>query len=142
MSQATATHRRPATRAHGGQRDHKDGISTLFSDTVGGPSDTGDREETTPAPGPNRVGRHRSDARVERAGLIGTRVRRAGPPPTWRLIVLGFAIALVLGLPTLWGSPVTRSLAWVGVAVGGVFVGVGTVAAGVRLGLRWFDDRS
>jgi len=28
------------------------------------------------------------------------------------------------------------------VAVGGVFVGVGTVAAGVRLGLRWFDDRS
>jgi hypothetical protein len=73
--------------------------------------------------------------------LKGRRARPTGPPSITRFIVLGFAIALVLGWPSLTASPVARSLAWAGLAVGGVFVGVGTVAAGVRLGLRWFDDR-
>ncbi len=86
------------------------------------------------------AGRHRSAAR---SGTPAPgHVRTSGPPSASRLILLGFAIALLLGWPFLTGSPVARSLAWVGLAVGGVFVGVGTVAAGVRLGLRWFDDRS
>jgi hypothetical protein len=87
------------------------------------------------------TGRHRSRGRAGAATpALHARTRHTGPEPASRLILVGFAIALLLGWPFLTDSPVARSLAWAGLAVGGVFVGVGTVAAGVRLGLRWFDD--
>jgi hypothetical protein len=86
------------------------------------------------------TGRHRSQGRAGAvAPALHARTRHTGPQPASRLIMVGFAIALLFGWPFLTDSPVARSLAWAGLAVGGVFVGVGTVAAGVRLGLRWVD---
>jgi hypothetical protein len=117
MSQATTTHRGPTIRATGRQKTGRE--ESPISDGV-------------------RAGRHRSDGRAGTDGHTSGRPTRASAS---RLIVLGFAIALLLGWPSLIGNPVAQSLAWAGMALGGVFVGVGTVAAGVRLGLRWFDDR-
>lgn len=100
-------------------------------------AESGDPEAARPA----SAGRHRAHASAGHTRSRNSLPRRGKPWSPTYLIAVGVTVAAIPAGLMFTGGDWAGALAAVGVAVGAVLAGVGTVAAGVRLGMRWTDYR-